>query len=403
MDAKKFDLEHFDFEKCLQESMREIKKPNILVCGGTGVGKSSLINDIFNMPEEYGAAIGKNSRPETRGIHAYCSEGQSVNLFDSEGYEITGVDDTNNSRFYKEVLAEIDRRAKENEGERIHEVWYCISAGNKRFYPIDEKLIQMIQNKNIPVLVILTKVDLVDQQELDALLKEILHSTSCNCYTYSLELKDDPALQDKYVQKDEIIKWAMDHLEESMRISLIPAIKLNLQEQCNNVIKEVVPFYSSLAAAAVVGTSFSPIPLSDSIPLMGIQIKMASSIIHSFNIRTDTAKVVTGVVGTNLISYIGKTIATQILGVIPIFGTIVKNVVNASVATTVTAVLGTGISLLCKQYLEECVKRGGVENLPFMEYFTADRLTDIIKYVNDNMANFHLDQMIAKTKNDSKK
>jgi predicted GTPase len=38
----------FNYEDTLKNILQSIKKPNILVCGGTGVGKSSLINYVFD-------------------------------------------------------------------------------------------------------------------------------------------------------------------------------------------------------------------------------------------------------------------------------------------------------------------------------------------------------------------
>ena len=45
---KKFDVKNFDYDKCYEEVKENASKNiNIIVCGATGVGKSSLINDFF--------------------------------------------------------------------------------------------------------------------------------------------------------------------------------------------------------------------------------------------------------------------------------------------------------------------------------------------------------------------
>ena len=47
---KKFDVKNFDYDKCYEEVKENASKNiNIIVCGATGVGKSSLINDIFEL------------------------------------------------------------------------------------------------------------------------------------------------------------------------------------------------------------------------------------------------------------------------------------------------------------------------------------------------------------------
>ena len=72
---KKFDQEYSKFEK-------EISKPNIFIVGGTGVGKSTLINTVF------GEEVAKTSdlNPETRGIKKFVHK--DVVLFDTEGLEL---------------------------------------------------------------------------------------------------------------------------------------------------------------------------------------------------------------------------------------------------------------------------------------------------------------------------
>ncbi|MDD6070372.1 MAG: 50S ribosome-binding GTPase [Clostridiales bacterium] len=65
-----------------------------MLCGATGVGKSSLVNDIFNLSvdNDNAATMGTEGRPETRGVKRFTNDESSINLYDSEGYEIGRVD-----------------------------------------------------------------------------------------------------------------------------------------------------------------------------------------------------------------------------------------------------------------------------------------------------------------------
>ncbi len=399
----KFDYEKFDYEQAKEEVKNSIKKPNILLCGATGVGKSSLVNDIFDLDiEDVGAAaVGTDGRPKTQGIHKFTKENATVNLYDSEGYEVGNIGTEQKDRYYDVVISYIDKMRTEYPGEmekHIHEVWYCVSAGNKRFYEIDKKIIETISNKKIPVMVLVTKVDQVDENELEQLKYQIRAEVPNNVhiYTYSTAInkEEDEEIYKRYVQRSEIINWAIDNLDESLRLGLIPAVKGSLKEKRELILKNCVPTYTALAAAAVLGSSVVPVAFSDSIPLMAIQIKMAMSIFNAFKIKTDVKNVISDMVGTSAVSYIGKTLASQIVSWIPGIGQVAKATVNTTVAASVTAVLGVGITLIAEQYLKACIDNNGAENLPFAEFLTKERFKETMDYVNNHKKEFGIDKII---------
>lgn len=106
---EKFDYEKFDYDKCYNEIVKNIKKPNIMLCGGTGVGKSSLINDIFNL--KIMDNVGTEGKPKTRGIKRYSIDDSTVNLYDTEGYEIGNVTSLND-KYYKDIIGFIEKKEK---------------------------------------------------------------------------------------------------------------------------------------------------------------------------------------------------------------------------------------------------------------------------------------------------
>ena len=64
---KKFDVKNFDYDKCYEEVKENASKNiNIIVCGATGVGKSSLINDFFEFDKDSAAPVGISGKPQTR-------------------------------------------------------------------------------------------------------------------------------------------------------------------------------------------------------------------------------------------------------------------------------------------------------------------------------------------------
>ncbi|MCQ2543062.1 MAG: 50S ribosome-binding GTPase [Lachnospiraceae bacterium] len=393
-----FDYEHFDFESCFKEVRSGIKKPNILVCGATGVGKSSLVNDLLNLSVNNKAEVGDDGRPRTRGVELYTSEDSSINLYDSEGYEVGTI---RQEYYRKEILGFIDEKIKEDPTHleaRIHEVWYCVSAGNKRFFDVDRDLIREIMDRSVPVMVLITKVDEVEEEELDGLKREIKRNfPKLSIFTYSTTIPDDEDYKDvykEYVQVDKITEWAIDNLDESLLSGFLPAVKRGISDKRKYIMKKVVPMYAGTAGALVVGTSFVNVPFTDSAVLMPLQLKMAFSIISTYGIKADAGKVIGDVLSTSLVSYLGRTLATQIIGIIPFIGNVAKSTVNVSVATMVTAVLGAAISIVCEQYLKTCVDKAGGQKMGFMEFFTADRLKDALKYVKGHGEEFKIDDIV---------
>ena len=78
----------FDFAGVIDDKFRDALKKlgrlNLLVAGRSGVGKSTLINAVFqgNLAET------GQGRPITKDIKAYSKEGIPLTLFDTKGLEM---------------------------------------------------------------------------------------------------------------------------------------------------------------------------------------------------------------------------------------------------------------------------------------------------------------------------
>ena len=116
------DYEHFEYEKCYRDAVAGIQKPNILICGETGVGKSSLINDLLELGDQEKAAVGSSGRAETKGVRRYSSDEASIHLYDSEGYE---MGEEQLLHYKEDIIGFIDQRRKDYPDQmeyHIHEV-----------------------------------------------------------------------------------------------------------------------------------------------------------------------------------------------------------------------------------------------------------------------------------------
>ncbi len=396
LDLQQFNIEQFDFDQVFQDLQRELKKPNILICGGTGVGKSSLVNDIFYLYGEDMAKVGVDWNPETMGVQRFTSDDCSVNLYDTQGYEI-GADD--NKEYLEDIIGFIDQRRLDHPmeiAEHIHEVWYCISAGNKRFFDMDKDLIREIERLQVPIMLLITKVDEVSADEL-ADLKQAIRDAYPNLdvFTYSTAIPKESAIYKTYVQKEEITNWAIEHLDTSLLSGLLPALSGAIDAKAAYARKVVIPKYTSMAVGTVAATSFLPVSIVDSIPLMGIQVKMAMEIFSLLGISYDIKSTASSVAGTTLASYVGRTLSSKIIGMIPYINKVSKFVeagVNMTVAGSVTATLGMALQSMGTTYAKACIENGGQIN--FAEYFSVDAMKQAVDYVTDHMMDFGIEDIV---------
>ncbi len=384
------DFENMDTDAMLAKIKSQIKKPNLFLCGATGVGKSSLVNDIFNYSLAEGARVGEGA-PITRQVHRYENERLDIVLHDSEGYEIGGE---KQDYYFNDVIGYIDycndlSKTGTNDTERIHEVWYCVSAGNKRFTDTDVKVIEKLIKKNLPVCVIITKVDEVDEDELYELKAAILKKfPSISIFTYASIPPTVPdaeeirkALEEGgYIRRDELLHWAVENLDESLRCGLLASVKYALKDKRDYVSKKLLPFYSASAVAIVVGNAFVPVPFTDSAALMALQSGMALHILKIYNI-SNLGGAVNSVLGSSFISSLGRRIAGSLLKYIPVIGTAVTVAVNSTTAASLTASICLAVNELCYLYLETCVDKNGKARLPFAEFFTEDAFRAVFEKI----------------------
>ncbi len=140
-------------------------KPNILICGKTGVGKTSLIQAMTHAGTVPDEAIG-HAQPATTGFDVY--ETEAANFIDCQGMEPGQTVDEYAVTLMSEVVKRLDSGQAEN---LIHNIWYCIDASGARMLSADAKLIAQFSEK---VLLVITKAELLRKDQIGPLMEEIL-------------------------------------------------------------------------------------------------------------------------------------------------------------------------------------------------------------------------------------
>ncbi|WP_448574039.1 GTPase [Trichothermofontia sp.] len=145
--------EDFNLETSVREALREALRErghvNILIAGRTGVGKSTLINSVF----QGNFATTGQGRPVTQNTREIKKEGIPLSIFDTRGLEMADFSETLDA--LKSLIYQRSRNTDSN--QHIHVAWICIAEDSRRVEPAEEELVKMLADCNIPVIAVITK------------------------------------------------------------------------------------------------------------------------------------------------------------------------------------------------------------------------------------------------------
>ncbi|KAI8634072.1 hypothetical protein F5Y19DRAFT_411898 [Xylariaceae sp. FL1651] len=132
-----------------------VKAFRILVCGKTGVGKSTLINKVF------GVEMTEESTTYAQGVHDINKAFESPDhpgllIHDSRGWQ-AGSDSE------LDLIAKFlrHRAFQKNPAESLHVIWFCVDSDVSRIEEADKRTFQTIAqySSHVPVFVVGTKKD----------------------------------------------------------------------------------------------------------------------------------------------------------------------------------------------------------------------------------------------------
>ena len=319
------------FEEEYSKVKQSVQKPNILLAGATGVGKSSLINLVFG---EEVAKVG-TGKPVTQRIDVYENENCDVRIFDSKGYELIDSDD---DEFFSTVV-DLAKTTQKPE-DAIHMIWYCIAANGARVQDYDLRAIKAFSSTSIPVAVVFTKADLPSEEEIVAMKEQVPYNLKNSVFETSTKLPE-------YNHTKELIDWSIEKLPESLRFAFITSQKADLKIKQKTARK-----YIRQQCAVAFGIGFAPIPMSDAPLLVGNEMSLIARVLYLYELGSvgDVIKTagLSSFIGS-LLTSLGKSAVANLIKLIPGIGTALGGAISGTVGSTITAGVGEATSITAYQ------------------------------------------------------
>ena len=135
---------------------------NIILIGGTGVGKSTLINEFLQLKDNK-AKEGETADqqkieegwPKKYPVFQSDTDIKGIYLYDTEGIEKKGENDFKN---HLDKIVNFIHSPDLNLKEKINAIWYCINS-NRLDHDEEyiQKILDMFSNLKIPIIFIFTK------------------------------------------------------------------------------------------------------------------------------------------------------------------------------------------------------------------------------------------------------
>lgn len=336
------------FEEAYGKALDELGKFNLVLFGKTGVGKSTLVNAIF------GAEVAKTGtgRPVTLQTEYYEHPDGYLGIYDSEGIEVGQHGDQILAKFRELIRS---KHAGPIE-EQIHVIWYCVRAPDLRLEERQEAFIRALAAEGLPVLFVLTQVAVNPDGAVHPKALEFAE----RIVDRDLPLSPHNRVFFTMAQEDPFAGWPRHGLTElldaTFRAAPAGVAQALTAAQVIDVARKATLARQSIkaAVASAAAAGATPIPFSDALLLVPIQVTLMARIaaIYGLSVKAGTLASAAGAaLAAGGVTQAGRYVATSLLKFVP-GANVAASGIRASVAGTFTYALGEAWLVVCGQLLK---------------------------------------------------
>ncbi len=327
-----------EFERRFDDERARLGRFNVLICGKTGVGKSTLINAIFGQDV---AATG-NGVPVTMATEYFAHDRLPLGVFDSQGFETGQSGDEILSR----LTADIRQRRDRPIAEQVHVVWYAVRAGDRRFERSQADFVRGLAATGLPVILVMTQVPMrdglihPDSLELADVIRRYDLPIRPPGHVVLTNARDDDWTTPQIHGLHELLDATAGVIPESVRAALEAAQRIDFERK-----RRRARIIIRGASAAAASTCAVPLPVADSAALFPVQMGMLAGISAAYGVPTPSGRLASAFGSIILASgaaTVGRYVAGSVLKLVPGIGSITGYAIKASVASSVTLAMGYG-------------------------------------------------------------